>query len=262
MRLRTIGSMLVAAAALALAAPAHAGRGQPVGVIDRPRPDYDAKGLPLGGFRLRPALDVGASYDDNVYRTATAKESDVFFTINPSFDLKSDWSRHLIELAGSLTRYQYDAKSSESRTDWYVAGNGRLDISRATALEGGAFYNVLHEPRYSPDQPGGAAEPTQYAILHAGSTLSYRPSRFGLALGGSYDRYTYDPTKLIGGGTFNNNDRNRDRYRATAKASYEFSPGYAMFLRGSYDTRRLRHARRPGPRFPWLPRRSRRRRCS
>ena len=121
--------------------------------------------------------------------------------------------------------------------DWDVGGNGRLDIRRDPALEGGASYSTLHEQRYSPDEPGNAAEPTQYNILRAGSTLRYRPNRFGLELGGSYDRFTYDPTRLIGGGIANNRDRNRDQYRATAKASYEFAPGYALFLRGSYDDR-------------------------
>jgi len=240
MHLHKTGLILLAAAAwLAVTLPVHADEGQPVGVMDRSRPDYDAKGLPVGSFRLRPALDVGAAYDDNVYRTATAKEHDFFYTIMPSLDFKSDWSRHLLELSGSLTRYQYNSRSSENRSDWYVAGNGRLDIDRDAALEANGSYNVLHEPRYSADQPGGAAEPTQYEILHGGSTLSYHPNRFGLELGGSYDRYDFDPTKLIGGGVFDNRDRNRDQYRGSARASYEFAPGYALFLRGTYDTRRF-----------------------
>lgn len=240
MHLHKTGLFLLAAMAwLAVTLPARAGEGQPVGVMDRPRPDYDAKGLPVGGFRLRPALDVGAAYDDNVYRTATAKKHDFFYTITPSFDLRSDWSRHLLELSGSFTRDQYNSRRSENRNDWYVAGNGRLDIDRDAALTANGSYNVQHEPRYSADQPGTAAEPTQYAILHGGSTLSYTPNRFGVELGGSYDRYDFDPTKLTGGGVFDNRDRDRDQYRGTAKASYEFAPGYALFLRGTYDARRF-----------------------
>lgn len=240
MGLRKIGSILVAAAALTAAAlPARAGMGEPVGVMDRPRPAYDAKGLPLGGFRLRPALDVGASHDDNVYRTSAAKVGDVFYTISPSFDLKSQWSRNLLELTGGLTRYQYNTRTSENRNDWYVGGNGRLDIARETAFSGEVSYNVLHEPRYSPDQPGGAAVPTQYAILRGGFTLSQQPNRFGYSLSGTYNRYRYDPTPLVGGGLFDNSARNRVQVRAAAAASVQFAPGTALFLRGSYDTRRF-----------------------
>src|ERR1700712_320465 len=42
---------------------------QDIGVMQRPRPEYDAKGIPLGAFRMFPSLDVNATYDDNVFRT-------------------------------------------------------------------------------------------------------------------------------------------------------------------------------------------------
>lgn len=230
---------LLAALACAPASAALADPGQPVGVMARLRPAYDAKGLPVGGFRLRPALDVGASYDDNVYRTSTGKVSDAFFTINPSFRLTSQWSRHRLEIAGGMTQYLYDKRTSENRIDWYANADGRLDITRAASLSADGGYDVMHEPRYSADEPGGAAEPTQYARLHGGASFRYQPNRFGIELGGNYDRYRFDPTTLIGGGVYNNADRNRDQLRATAKASYEFAPGYALFLRGTYDTRRF-----------------------
>lgn len=237
MRFAIAVSCLIAAA-IAAPAAAFAGAGQPVGVMQRPRPDYDAKGIRIGSFRLRPALDVGASSDDNVYRTATAKKSDVFITLNPGFSLTSDWSRHMLQITGNLKRYQYLSLGSEDRMDWFVGGNGRLDITRSAALELNGSYNTLHEPRYSPDQPGGAAEPTQYHALRGGGLMRYRPGRFAFEIGGTYTRYTYDPTRLVGGGVYSNTDRNRDQVSATAKAAYEFSPGYAMFLRGTYDERR------------------------
>ncbi len=242
MGLSKFGSIVVAAAACMAALPARAGVGTPIGVMDRPRPAYDAKGLPLGGFRLRPALDVGVSHDDDVYRTSAGKQADVFYTINPSFDLSSQWSRDLLELTGALNRYQYNSKTSENRNDWYVGGNGRLDIAAESALAGEVSYNVLHEPRYSPDQPGGAAAPTQYAILHGGASFSQQPDRFGYSLGAGYDHYRYDPTPLVGGAVYDNSARNRGQIRATANASYQFAPGYALFLRGSYDIRRFDNA--------------------
>ena len=45
--------------ASAQTAPTYVGMTpQDVGVMDRARPEYDAKGIPLGGFRLFPSLDV------------------------------------------------------------------------------------------------------------------------------------------------------------------------------------------------------------
>src|SRR5262249_5810992 len=110
------------------------------GVMDRPRPDYDAKGLPLGAFTLKPALDVGAASDDNVFDTPTARDSDIFYTIRPSFDLASNWSQHRLEISGSLTRYEYQQQSGEDRTDWNIGASGRVDVLRGTYIDGDADY--------------------------------------------------------------------------------------------------------------------------
>lgn len=195
---------------------------------------YDAKGLPLGGFRLFPTLDLGANYDDNVYRTQNSAKSDYYFLENPGFILKSQWSRHELDLFGALNAYQYASLDSENHNDWNIGGNGRLDILRGTYFAGGGSYAVQHESRTSPDQSGYAKEPTQFALARADAALEYRPYHFGFSLGGNYTRYDYDPTKLIGSTSIDNTDRNRDEYIAYAKSSYEFSPGYAMFVQVNY----------------------------
>jgi hypothetical protein len=229
------GLILALACGLVVGASLPAFAQEALGVMDRNRPEYDAKGLPLGGFRLRPALDVGVNTDDNVFRTETGAESDIYYTISPSLDLKSQWSRHSFELTAGLTRYQYSRHGSENRTDWNVGAKGRLDVLRGAIIDGATSYRVLHEPRYSPDEPGGAARPTEYSLYQADASATYQPNRFGLSAGAHFDRYEYRPTPLVGGGLFNNHDRDQDQYSAFVKASYEMAPGYAVFLRGSYD---------------------------
>ena len=222
----------------AIACPLPALAEEPLGVMDRPRPDYDAKGLPLDGFRLRPALDVGVVYDTNVFRTESNTESDVYYTISPSFALTSEWSRHKLELTGALTRYQYTKRDSENRTDWNVGLNGRIDVLRGTMIESASSYTVSHEPRSSPDEPGGAKEPTEFSLAHSDLSFTHQPNRFGITLGVNFDRFDFKPTPLIGGGEFNNDDRDRDQYGAFVKAAYEVSPGIAIFIRGSYDQKK------------------------
>src|SRR4051794_39030251 len=58
--------------------PASAQAGQAVGVLERERPAYDAKGIPLGGFRLYPQLNFDTAHDDNVFRLP-AGQSDWYF---------------------------------------------------------------------------------------------------------------------------------------------------------------------------------------
>lgn len=237
---RSAIAIAIGLAALGTAVPVRAQEAPPVeGVMDRARPDYDAKGLPLGGFRLKPALDVGAYVDDNVYRTQSARKTDGYFTIAPSFDLKSQWSRHMVELAGGLTRYQYINLNTENRTDWNIGANGRLDIFRGSALSAGSSYAILHEPRYSPDQSGQAATPTQFSVFHNEASVTYQPYRFGITLGGTYERFVYHSTPLVGGGTLDNSDRNENSYTGNVRVSYRVGKGTEVFLRGSYDMRRF-----------------------
>jgi len=222
--------------ALGLALAPSSRADEPLGVMDRDRPDYDAKGIPLGAFRLRPSLDVDAVADDNVFRTETAKNSDVFFAIAPALDLKSDWGEHSLEFAAGLTRYQYLKLSSQDRTDWHAGLKGRLDVLRGSFVDGDVSYNVLHEPCYSPNEPGcGTARPTQYALFHSALAATYQPDRFGISIGGFFDRYDYTATPLVGGGHIDNGDRNRDQFNGFVKLSYEISPGFAVFARGAYD---------------------------
>ena len=230
---------LVAALGLGCVCATAAFADEPLGVMDRPRPDYDPKGLPLGAFRLRPALDIGVTFDDNVLGSQNGKKSDVYYTISPSFSLKSDWSRHSLELAGSLTRYQYSKQSSESRTDWDIGANARIDVLRGTMVETASSYAVSHEPRSAPDEPGGAKEPTEFSLAHSEIKFTHQPNRFGVSLGAKFDRFDFKPTPLVGGGEFNNDDRDRDQYGAFVRAAYEMRPGVAVFLRGSYDQARF-----------------------
>ena len=210
---------------------------QDVGVLNRARPAYDAKGIPLGGFRLFPTLDLDASYDDNVFRVPAA-QSDYFFTISPALRLQSQWGRHFFEIYAGLNNYEYTTFSKEDLTDWRVGADGRLDISRAAMLTANAYYSEMHELWSSPNNVVGyQAAPNRNYQTHADVQTTYRPNRLGIGFGGSFDRYDWLNTPRIGGGTLYNTDRNLDEYQGYAKIYYDFSPGYSGFLRASYDER-------------------------
>jgi len=205
------------------------------GVMDRPRPDFDAKGLPLGGFRLFPKLNVEVGNDDNVLRQATGAKSSLTTLEAPSFFLGSQWGRHELDLFGNAAVQQYNDLSGEDSADWTVGGSGRLDIERGTDFSATVSHGSLHEPRNSPDLPSFASEPTKYTLSHAQGALSYSPYNFGLRLGAIVDHFNYSATPVLGGGApISNTDRNRDEYDFYARASYIFSPGYAIFAQADY----------------------------
>lgn len=213
---------------------------QDVGVMDRARPEYDAKGIPMGGFRLFPTLDTSASYDDNVYRLP-ASQSDYYFEVAPSARLQSQWGRHFVELYGGTNSYIYSKNSRLNLTDWNVGSDGRLDISRAAVASANVNYSELHEALSSPNVTGFQAEPNRYYKTHADVKAAYQPNRLGLGAGVSFDHYNWQNTPAVGGGTLFNSDRNESEYQAYAKIFYAFSPGYSGFVKASYDSREFAH---------------------
>ncbi len=203
-------------------------------------PEYAPKGLPLGAFRLFPTLELAFDVDDNVFRLNFGPKSDTFFEITPRLVLQSQWSRHYLALRGGATAYEYNRYSSETRVDWDVDTDGRIDIVQGTALFGGASYRHTYEPRSSPDQLSIALEPTPFNVTHGDVRVESKPNRFGITGGFNFDRYQYDPTKVMVLSTvvdLPNGDRDYDQYDFYARALYEFSPGYSVFGHFSYILR-------------------------
>ncbi|GAA0553810.1 hypothetical protein FHS83_001664 [Rhizomicrobium palustre] len=209
---------------------------QDVGVMERARPAYDAKGIPMGGFRLFPNLDTKSSYDDNVFKTSSPV-SDWFFTISPTLRLQSQWGRHFLEVYGGSNVYQYATQTGQNLADWRVGTDGRVDISRAANVSMNTYYEHQHELWSAPNSTGFQAAPNQYFHAHAETVADYQPNRLGFGAGFAFDNYNWQTTPMIGGGKLFNEDRNQDAYHAYAKVYYDFSPGYSGYLKASYDER-------------------------
>lgn len=206
------------------------------GVMDRARPEYDAIGLPVGGLMLYPTLAASFSADDNIFRGPDGV-SDTFWTISPRLDLRSNWSRNALQLYTQLDHYAYDSHGSETRTNWIVGGAGRLDIATGAFANADAYYFDTHESRTSPDLSDLALSPTRYRRAHGDLAATDTINRFTLSATANYDRFDFDPTKLIGGGAIDNGDRDRDVYEVTGKTSYELAPDHAVFAQFTYDNR-------------------------
>lgn len=228
--------MFGSVAAIAQNAPSGVAS-EDVGVMERARPAYDAKGIPLGGFRLFTGVDVSSTYDDNVYRRTSAI-SDWFFTVSPTARLVSQWGRHFFEVYGGVNDYNYLEQAGQNLTDWRIGADGRVDISRAANLKVNAYYGQDHELWSAPNNVSGyQAAPNRYFETHVDAVGTYQPNRLGFQIGGAFDRYVWSITPAIGGGYLYNSDRNSYEYQSYLKAYYDFSPGYSAYLKGSYDER-------------------------
>lgn len=206
------------------------------GVMDRARPEYDPIGIPLGAFRLFPAVEAVLAASDNALQT-TAPQDDVSVALAPAFKLTSQWSQHSLEIFGNLNATRYSDLASEDVTDWAVGATGRVDIQRDCSIAAGVSTARAHEGRSSPNAPGDLAEPISYNVDHADVGLAFQPNRFRVAIGAEIDRYVYEDALLNGGGILDNSDRDRDEFRAHVRGSLELSDGYLGFIEAAYDKR-------------------------
>lgn len=212
-------------------------------VLERARPEYDARGIRMGSFFLYPALAVGGGYTDNVFNEPVGV-GDYFYTLAPQLKLQSAWSRHELSLVADAKTYGYGEQGSEDRTDWNLGAAARIDIVRGTDIKVDAALAQIHEPRGT-DLTGGLAigdpaEPTLYSRARLGAEFAHTFNRVQVSLGAALTTFDYDDTPRVLPAipaTFNNDDRDRTVTDFFAKLAVKATEDTAIFLRGRIDDR-------------------------
>ncbi len=210
-------------------------------VLERARPEYDARGIRMGSFFLYPSLGAGVGYTDNVFNDVS-KTGDYFYSVVPKLALKSAWSRHELSLTGEAQTYSFAEQGSEDRTDWRLGAMARIDIVRGSDIKLDADIAQAHEPRGT-DLTGGLAigdpaEPTEYGRTHFGAEIGHTFNRVHVALGGGLTMFDFEDTPRVlpvVPAAFNNDDRDRTITDFFAKLSVKASEDTAVFLRGRID---------------------------
>ena len=211
------------------------GRGQ--SVMDRARPEYDAAGIRLGSFVGYPAFGVSIGYDENILAEGSSEQNDTLLLLDPSLLLESDWSRHSLSLAARSSSALYKDESDEERTDWGVAANGRLDLLESTALNTSLSFQNLTEDRGAIDAIQIVRKPTEYDQIDVIGSLTHRFNRLSVSIGGGYTKLDYEDSPRIGGGTVDQDFRDRVIVTSIGELAYAFAPGFDVFARGTLNDR-------------------------
>jgi hypothetical protein len=211
-----------------------------VGVLDRPRPDYDAAGMRSGAFVILPRLTTTVDFDDNIYAGSTQKTSDTVVLIQPEVTVRSDWSRNMIEGYARAAFSEYASHSSENTTEFEVRGNGRFDIADDSNLNGGARYARLMEPRYLSTTTQNVRHPVRYDLsgLNFGGVQTF--NRLRLVGDVKLMDYSYDNAQNTLGQSVLEQDRDRTEWFESGRVEYAYSPDTALFVAGSLNQRSYR----------------------
>ena len=205
----------------------------------RPPPEEDPfapTGIHVGGFTLRPAIEVGGGYDTNPARVPVGKPS-WYEVVAPELLVNSNWSRHELTavLRGSYSAFQPASDLNRPSLDARV--NGRIDVSRNTYLNFEGRYLISTDRPGSPNIQADLARPPIAQTFGATAGLGQRFNRLEVTAKATADRTIYQDSTFIDGETESNDDRNFNRYGGDVRVAYELTPGVKPFLEGGADTR-------------------------
>jgi len=215
-------------------------RDRAVTVRQRPRPEYDAIGVPVGAFTLFPRVQADLEYNDNIYATDTGEDGDVLLRLRPDLNLRSEWSRHFVSVFARASTSAYADNSNEGATDWTVGTSGRLDVLRGTNITAGADFGRLSEPRTSVSTPQLAREPIRYTAGQAYLAGAMTLNRLKLSSRLDYRKFNYDDGRAFNGALIEQDDRDREIVSLLGRADYAVSPDTALFVQVSGNERDYR----------------------
>ena len=224
------------------AAGGPSNQNQEVTALSGPRAQdsyYLPKGIPISGpFRLYPNLLTEIGYDDNVFRAPDGgKQSSPFLIATPTLIFDYDVERLKLDLYGQTSYNEY---TQYNLTTWLTGLRGRYEISHDATFEGNVSDGLFFEPYSSANTNSTASvtakRPNEYGVIDASGKFNYKPNRLGATIGGSYDAYAFTSTPLTDGTDPSNAFRNAQVEKGWLEGTYDFSPGYSAFLRGTYNT--------------------------
>jgi Putative beta-barrel porin 2 len=191
---------------------------------------FDAPGLRVGAFLLRPAIEVFSGYDSNPARVPGGGGS-ALLVVAPELQLQSDWTRHELTAFIRGSYNDYPAVGLADRPALNATVDGRIDVTRdrRIELEGRSVLGTDY-----PGSPNLAADIAKLPPLGVGQRLG----RLDVALKGMIDRTTWQDSLLTDGSTASNDDRNFNQVGAELRAAYALTGELKPFIAFDVDTRK------------------------
>jgi hypothetical protein len=98
-------------------------------------------------------------------------------------------------------------------------------------------YSGLHESREEVDTSPIQIGPTKYTLFTSSLSVTFKPSLLGLTFGGAANTYAFQNSPVFGGGpNLVNTGRDQTIYSGFGQLSYDFSPGYSLSVRGTFNS--------------------------
>ncbi|WP_316182237.1 MULTISPECIES: outer membrane beta-barrel protein [unclassified Bradyrhizobium] len=200
---------------------------QPVTADAKP---YDPKGMTVGSFLVKPAVEILAGYDTNPTRRNGGQGSPVAI-VATEVAVRSQWERHQLN-ADFRGAYTEDTNvRSISHPTFEARAQGRYDVTEGTAVTG--------EARFVNDAltlPGALKLPRATSFGgSAGVLQKIGPAE--IAFKGSADRVVFNDAVITANVPLRTQDRNYTQPGAQVRVTYVLTPNISPFVDMSFDRR-------------------------
>ena len=220
--------------------PAPTAKG-PVGVLERPRREYDAIGYRSGNLIFYPTLLTSATYDDNIFATRFNKVSDLVFHIVPTISVSSNLGTTAV--SGYVTA---DARISTQRSELNAIAPGvgigfKSELQRDLIVQGRADYAYRVEDAADANRQAGVniiRENVRYHDFTSNVSINKSFNQFYVSAGAAYEHLAFDNVTAQNGVVVNESLRDADLVNWTLRGGYQFGPGLRVFVEPSYNIRR------------------------
>jgi hypothetical protein len=221
-------------------------RGGNVSVAERPRPDYDPLGIPVGSLTVFPSVQAGVGYSDNVFLTDDDQRGDVYAYVAPSVRAISDWSRHAVQLRASAQLRRFAEETLRNETTYSLGALGRYDLGTAYSVTGEAQYAKLFESPLSGEIDADGTALSRYRRALFALRGEYHVGQVRAIAAVDHTTLDFQPIRFPNGTTRSQQDRDRTIDRVTGQLQYALTPSAAVYGQVSYGETDYWRALSPG----------------
>lgn len=196
-------------------------------------PDPDRRpGMPLGAFRLSPAIEAGIAHDDNIFRESSGGTSSLIVRVAPSLTLQSGWRRHSLSLTAGAVAGRFLSSQDDDFLDASLSAEAIADITRATRARLVLDLDRGHEARGTDDAPVALSRPVRFLTFGAELTGQYDPGRLRIQPFVGFERVNFQDAPLQSGLTADQDDRDRDLMRLGLLVGWRLVGRSELFAEG------------------------------
>jgi hypothetical protein len=189
---------------------------------------FEAVGVRVGTFILRPSFEQGVTYTTNANSSPQGAEA-VLSESTLRLNAVSDWSQHKATLdAFGIFRKSVSGEDVQ-QVEGGISGTLDYDLSREFKLKSALGYAVKPESASSPVDLGNVVDQPLRHTFNGSLGLSKELGKLELGVTGKAERNIYGDADLEGGGTLTQDDRNSTLATIALRGGYEISPAITPF---------------------------------